>query len=264
MRNFFYLLFLAFIIIGCSPEIKPYPTPTNFDEYANAATQIAILTSVTATVETPNTLPVEEILDDASSQLIFRDDFDVQLKSGWEWVNEKKENWNVSGKPGFLQINVERGYFNLENASNVLLYNAPQRDFILETVILFDAQANEQFAGLIALESSKNYAQIGIGYCPTVVGCVGRGVYLDMYQDAKLSLPRNSMAYAENALFIQWVFIDGTMTVFTSKDNYSWFRAFQKPLNFDVKQVGLIAAQNSSEEPAIAAFDYFEIRQINP
>jgi beta-xylosidase len=263
MQKFVIFILIALTLSSCKAEIKPYPTPTNFDEYANAATQIAVLTSATATVDVQPEHS-EEILDEGKSNVIFRDDFDAQLKLGWEWVNEKKENWSLTTKPGFLQINVTNGYFNLKNASNVLLYNAPQGDFILETSILFDAQESEQFAGLIVLESSENYAQTGIGFCPVVIGCVGRGIYLDIYQNAKLSLPRNSMVYPENVLFIQWVLVDGTMTVFTSKDNYSWFKAFQKPLNFEVNQVGLIAAQNTSEELASAAFDYFEIRQITP
>lgn len=256
------MLALAFIIVGCNASITPQPIPDNFDEYIGGATQIAIITAPTPT--DVFTVPTAEPFD-LETRVIFRDDFDRQLRSDWVWVNERADTWSLSAQPGFLQINAIHGYFKLGNASNILLHDAPQDNFVIETSFTFDPRESEQFAGLIALDSNQNFVQAGIGFCATIVGCVGRGLYVDIYQNGNLTLPRNTAPYTNNNLLIRLVFQNGIMTVFTSQDNLSWFRMFERELPFNISQVGLIAAQNNFVEviPPIALFDYFEISLIS-
>lgn len=253
---------LAFTILGCNVSVTPQPVPINYDETASRATQIAILTTTTQTV-TPPASAVEPF-NNLETQVLFRDDFDRQLKSDWVWINEKTENWSLESKLGFLEINAINGYFNLANASNILLYDAPQNNFIIETSFIFDPDASDQFAGLIALDSNQNFIQAGIGYCSTSVGCVGRGLYVDVYENGNLILPRNNTQYVDNSLFIRLMFKDGFVSLFISQDKFSWFRMFEKEIQFNISRVGLIAAQNNDIEPIRASFDYFEISLINP
>lgn len=263
MRKKIIMLAFAFIVIGCNASITPQPVPSNFEENISGATQIAILTAPTSTdvFAVPTAEPFE-----LETRVIFRDDFTRQLRSDWIWVNERADTWSLSVQPGFLQMNAINGYFNLGNASNILLHDAPQDNFVIETSLNFDPQESEQFAGLIALDSNQNYVQAGIGFCTPVVGCVGRGLYVDVYQNGSLTLPRNTASYTYDNLLIRLVFQNGTMTVFSSQDNFSWFRMFERELSFNISQVGLIAAQNNFPEvlPPIALFDYFEISLISP
>lgn len=252
-------LALAFIVMGCGLSVKPLPTPTNFSEYESRATQIAIRAAPTSTllVPTPETFEL-------NSQVIFRDDFEQRLRSGWAWVNERADMWSLSAQFGFLQISALNGYFRLANASNVLLMAAPQNNFAIETSLKFDPQDSEQFAGLIALDSNQNFVQAGLGYCSPVVGCLGRGIYIDIYENGNLSLPRHMIAYDYDNLFIRLKFENGKITIHTSQDKLSWFRTFETELPFNVSQVGIIAAQNNYANviPSIALFDYFEISLI--
>lgn len=263
MTKKIFMLMLAFITIGCNASITPQPVPANFEEHISGATQIAVMTAPTTT--DVFAVPTAEPLD-LETQVIFRDDFDQQLKSGWAWLNERADTWSLETQPGFLQINAISGYYKLGNASNILLFDAPQDNFVIETSFIFDPEESEQFAGLIALDSNQNFIQAGLGYCAPVVGCLGRGLYVDVYQNGNLTLPRNAAAYTSNNLFIRLVFQDGKMILFTSQDNFSWFRMFERELPFDISQVGLIAAQNNYIEviPPIALFDYFEISLITP
>ncbi|MBL8098323.1 MAG: hypothetical protein JNK81_04035 [Anaerolineales bacterium] len=263
MTKKIFCLIFTFITIGCNASITPQPVPSNFEEHISGATQIAIITAPTPidVFAVPTAEPF-----DLETQVIFRDDFNRQLKSGWVWLNERADNWSLETQPGFLQINAISGYFKLGNASNILLFDAPQDNFVIETSLIFDPEDSEQFAGLIALDSNQNFIQAGIGYCAPVVGCVGRGLYADIYQNGNLTLPRNATTYTGNNLFMRLVFQNQKMTLFTSQDNFSWYRMFEKELSFDVSQVGLIAAQNNYIEviPPIALFDYFEVSLINP
>lgn len=260
MKKIYFIWALPLFILACSSSIQPNPTPVEFDEFALGATQIAIMTSTTPTIIAVQ--PTQET--NVSTQSIFRDEFEKSIDTEWKLINENPYNWSLTTKVGFLQITSTGGYFSLGNASNVLLRPAPQGDYILETSLLFEADESDQFAGIIAAESNQNFVQVGIGYCPITVGCVEHGLYVDIYQNGKLTLPRNMTKVSLDALFIRLVFQDNTLTVFTSHDGYSWFRMVEKDLVMNIQQVGLISAQNNSENIEIASFDYFEIRPISP
>ncbi len=258
-----FILTFTFIAIGCNAAITPQPTPDDFEEYIGGATQIALITAPTPT--DVFTMPTAEAFD-LEKQTVFRDDFVHYLKSGWVWVNEQANNWSLITQSGFLQVNVLSGYFNLGNASNVLLLDAPQDNFVIETSLVFDPEDSEQFAGLIALDSNQNFLQAGIGYCAPVVGCVGRGLYLDIYENGALTLPRHAVPYSADNLYLRLTFEGKKVTLFSSQDNFSWFRTFETEIGFDISRVGLIAAQNNNVDsiPLSALFDYFELSLLTP
>lgn len=262
MKKKSFIWALSFFVVACNNGIQPNPTPAEFNEFVIGATQIAILTSTTSTPDVIPTQPTQEVT--VSAQSIFRDDFSESLDQEWKLINETPHNWSITAKTGFLQINSLGGYFNLGNASNVLLRPAPQGDYILETSLLFEADESDQFAGIIAAESNQNFVQVGIGYCAIVVGCIEHGLYVDIYQNGNLTLPRSMTKIPSDALFIQLVFQANTLTVLASYDGHSWFRMVEKELNMNIQQVGLISAQNNSNNIKIANFDYFDIRSIAP
>lgn len=260
MKKIYFIWAFPLFILACSTSIQPNPTPAEFNEFALGATQIAIMTSTTPTIIAIQ--PTQE--SNLSTQTIFRDEFEESLDAEWKLINENPPNWSLTTKAGFLQINSIGGYFSLGNASNVLLRPAPQGDYILETSLLFEADESDQFAGIIAAESNQNFVQAGIGYCAIVVGCVEHGLYVDIYQNGKLTLPRNMAKIPLDVLFIRLVFQANSLTVFTSYDGYSWFRMLEKELTLNIQQVGLISAQNNTENIKIASFDYFDISLIAP
>lgn len=260
MKKIFFIWALPLFILACSNNIQPNPTPADFNELAIGATQIAILTSSTPTISAIQ--PTQE--SKIPTQSIFRDEFEETIDAEWKLINENPHNWSLTTKEGSLQITSIGGYFSLGNASNVLLRTAPQGDYILETSLLFEADESDQFAGIIAAESNQNFVQVGIGYCPITVGCVEHGLYVDIYQNGNLTLPRSMAKVSLDALFIRLVFQANTLTVFTSHDGYSWFRMVEKELTMNIQQIGLISAQNNSENIEIASFDYFDISLIAP
>jgi beta-xylosidase len=258
------ILLISLFTLSCSSTISAPPLPENFNEVSLAATQIA--NQINSTQSTPSPTDALAETGPLAKKVIFRDDFNVHLKSSWAWVNEDPNNWSLINKPGFLQINTTNGHFYLGNAKNVLLQPAPQDNFVVETSMLFDPSEGEQFAGLIILESNQNFIQVGLGYCPINIGCIQEGIYMDIYKNSQLILPRNAIAYnTGDAIFFRLAFEDGKITVTSSKDSLSWYRLFETETQMNIAQVGLITTQNSAEAKSdIATFDYFEISLLAP
>ncbi|MDP1548181.1 MAG: hypothetical protein Q8L87_19380 [Anaerolineales bacterium] len=245
------VLILFLLTSGCETAIQP-PTPqAGRVEISTATPQPVIITATAPSSETP---------DANNAETVFRDDFNSDLEPGWQWLNENPAAWNLVQFPGFLQIHAESGYINLGTAKNVLVRNAPEGDFIVEASLNYSPDDSDQFAGIVLLESTRDYLQVGLGYCPPVVGCPGPGFYVDIYKNGKFTLPRNSMSFTENALVIRVIVQAGTISVFTSPNGAVWYRSFQGPVDIKVVQVGLFAGQNNEVLTIPAMFDYFELK----
>lgn len=275
MKRYIILLFTGFIIIGCQSTITSPVNPTQVQQLSSATTQIASTQSVirtatqsaeqTATQDavnlltfgTPTPLPIG--MDDNSVNIIFRDDFDKVLLPDWQWSNEDPLNWSLTELPGSLQINVLGGYLNLHNASNVLTMPPPPGDFYIETALLFDPDTDNQFAGLFMYESDNDYIQTGIAYCSPIYECIGQGLYIDIYQDGKLLLPRNAIEFSQNSMAMRMARSEDKIIIYASPDGRIWYRIYEFTMGMDIKRVGVITGQSVDELPKPAVFEYFEI-----
>lgn len=263
MRKIPSLLLLGslFVFIGCAPSITPPGTPPGFDNVLETAAHMAESTPLvepdltTATLETIT-------MQDLPTEPLFRDDFDQQLSQGWFWQNEDPANWNLNKIPGALQINAVAGYVNLGNAKNVLLRPVPEGDFMAEASLLFNPDENDQFAGLILYESNRDFIQAGLGYCLPELGCKGNGVYVEIYKNGRLTLPRNMINYNDSTLVLRLIKEGNTASFFASRDGSAWYRSGQFSMEFTPNYIGLIAAQNNEILPLAATFEYFELTAL--
>ncbi len=275
MKKFIIFPFIAIIIISCQSKLIPPSDPEQIQNLSNAATQIALTGSARQTAtqaveqtatqsalyllnpQTPTPTAID--INNETATILFRDDFDKLLQTGWQWTNEIPENWSLIEKPGDLQINVVGGYVNLQNASNMLTVPAPQGDFYIETSLLFDPDTDNQFAGLIMYESDNEYIQTGASYCSPINGCIGKGLYIDIYQEGNLLLPRTAIDFIQDRLAIRMVHYTGKIVFYASLDGKVWYRISEFATDINVSRVGLITGQSIADLPKPALFEYFEI-----
>ena len=257
----YYLIVMAILVLtsGCTMEIQAPTAPAFLGELSATMTQASIETAMPATfTQTATATPGAFSSNDG--EVIFQDDFVESLEEGWEWVNEDPANWSLSTLPGALQIQSEFGYIQFGSAKNLLLRNVPQGDFMMETSINFSAREADQFAGIVLLESEKDFLQSGLGYCAEAVGCIQHAFYVDSYENGHLTLPREFLTFEDNIVAIQMVVRDGNLQIFTSPNGLVWYRTnFQRQLTFKPQKVGLFTGQNTSSGLIPATFAYFVI-----
>lgn len=257
------LIVMAIFVLtsGCIAEIQS-PTESAFSgELSSTLTQASIETEISAAF-TPTAMATTtpETVSESDGVTIFRDDFVESLEDGWEWVNENPSTWSLSAKYGALQIQSEFGYIQFGSARNLLFRNAPQGDFMVETSLNFSASDADQFAGIVLLESEKNFIQAGLGYCAAVLGCIQSGFYVDSFENGRLVLPREFFAFDGDVISVQMVIRDNVLQIFTSPDGLVWYRTlFSMPLTFTPQKVGIFTGQNTDSVLVPATFTYFEI-----
>jgi beta-xylosidase len=199
----------------------------------------------------------------APSTDLFRDEFNQVLAGGWSWQNEDAANWNLSVKPGWLEITVQRGHIVTGNYANLLLRSAPVGDFQIETSLDFEPSANFQFAGLIVYESDADFLQAGRAFCEGTDGCIGSGLYLDQYFNNTFQPPNFATPYEGGGLVhLRLQRRDDVYTFFASPDGLNWTEIGQHQSDITPLQVGLMAAQNNDGVPLPARFGYFMISGV--
>ncbi len=276
-RNFF-LFFIGLIIIIITIGRQVASVPTGAPELSGAATQFALTQFVyrTATKSAKQTATQNSLNDlvfgtptptstpalsatDALVEILFHDDFDQSLQPGWEWTREKPANWSLTKNPGSLRFDVFGGYINLHNASNFLSRPAPAGSYFIETAFSFNPYKSNQFAGLVLYESDDDFMQAGVSYCDPVFGCVGQGLYIDLYQNGNLLLPRNVDKFTDNRILMRIYHEGNKFTLYTSPNGGVWYQAREFIMDLDVKRVGIFTGQSADQAPTPAIFEYFVI-----
>lgn len=255
------LFSLVFLLIsGCGLSTKP-------TQIEISATEIPRTPTASATNNPPTTTPpplpnLTQTATAISDTIIFQDNFNGFLAKEWSWLNEDLANWSLQIVPGSLQINIGRGFLNLENASNVLLIPAPEGNFQIETKVTFPAGGVPHFAGLLLYESEKNFIQAGHAYCNPVNRCVGDGVYFEEYlQGDLLQEPYIAQKYNQESISLRLVYKDGAISFLSSPNGIAWYRINESIADFNIIQVGLVTGQNwESISPVL--FDYFQIKSL--
>jgi beta-xylosidase len=250
------LLLLIVIISACS-LLPPRPTLPSIQLTPLMSATATFLPSATPTPATPTITPTS-----TPDPKFFRDDFNGTLEAGWIWVREDPENWSMTALPGALQINVAGGYVAKQTNPNVLLRPAPEGDFQIQTQLTFRPTRNYQFAGLIIYEDNSNFLQAGRSYCGSV-GCVGPGLYMDLYENGDIVKPDFGQRYAEFDPLLLRLSRNGDAYTFEASTNGKvWFIIGKHTSGMNPLQIGLVTGQRLRGENLPATFEYFEVRSL--
>ena len=243
------------VVSGCSAPENPLPVPTRTPFSVPTETP---LPPPTVTLEPTTTLEPSPTPD----PLIFRDDFDGSLNDGWQWVHENQNYWSLTNNSGWLEIMARSGHVGSGDIDNLLLRQAPEGNYELETKLIFDPSENFQFAGLLIYESAANFVQFGRAFCG-YAQCAGDGFYLDMTTDGNVT-PENFAATAPDTdtIYLRLRREGGTFTAYSSEGGEEWklIGAHQSPMK--PMFVGLVSGQAYNSVPKPAQFDYFMIKAL--
>ncbi len=110
-------------------------------------------------------------------------EFEGELPSGWEWINEDASNWTLTEVPGALRIVSQRGTISgdLLDTANVLVRDAPSGHFDIVTRLTFDPTTDFQNAAIFIQIGDAYVISLGRGFCQKSedASCIGNGVYFD-------------------------------------------------------------------------------------
>lgn len=238
-------LLLALTLIACATPTPPPSTETPIPPPTNTPLP------PTATVE-PSPTP---------DPLLFRDDFEGTLGEDWSWTNENKGYWNLTNNPGWLEITALPGHVGDGSIKNMLLRNAPDGNYELETHLKFQPTGNFQIAGLLIYESAANHTVFGrafCGHCPA-----GDGYYFDMTIDGNFTGENfGTAAPAVDTLYLRLRREGNTYTSYGSEDGTDWQVIGTHTSEMSPMFVGLVSGQAVNTNPKPAQFDYFVINAL--
>ncbi|MFM8427320.1 MAG: hypothetical protein ACKOBL_19310 [Chloroflexota bacterium] len=257
MKKFLWMLIILFTVSACGERAgDSESTPILLSTPSITIRELPSSTPNPTSIAIPT--PTTEL-----PTVLFEDNFEGSLNSGWEWQNEQIDLWNLTNVPSFLQIDVVGGYVNLGNFSNLLLRPAPQGNFKIETYLEFRPRRNNQFAGIILYSSNDNYIQAGRAYCAPVYGCIGKGMYLDIYQAGELQLPRKAARFDNDGVYLRLTRNGTTVDLSVSENNNIWYRVSSFMTDMDIQKIGIVTGQSLENEPVPAIFDYFIVSAID-
>lgn len=105
-------------------------------------------------VPPPQTPPVGSPLS------TYSDEFNGTLGPQWSWIREDPSKHGFTG--GQLSITVNGDlYRDANNATNLLVENQPNGNYVMETKITFDPNQNYQQAGLLVYSDDDHYIKVG-------------------------------------------------------------------------------------------------------
>ena len=255
VKNTSFAFVLSVLVLSaCGTLATPQPVPT----------------STLAPTDTPIPLPTETPVpptatlepSPTSDPLLFRDDFEGSLGEGWQWVEENPNYWSLTNNLGWLEIMARAGHVGNGDIDNLLLRQAPEGNFELETKVNFKPSENFQFAGLLIYESAANFIQFGRAFCG-FAQCAGDGFYIDMTDNGNF----NSENFATPAPETDTVYLrlrreGNTFTAYVSEDGLELKLIGAHNSEMEPLFVGLLAGQAVNSVPKPAQFDYFIINAL--
>jgi beta-xylosidase len=195
--------------------------------------------------------------------VVFRDDFQGALGSGWAWENEDSARWNLTDVPGAVRIILQDGGINWPTAArNVLLRQPPAGKFEIETLVRFTPTSDFQLAGLVAYQDGTTALQLGRGFCAPKEYCVGNAIYFDNLTGGdRVGSNFATSTASQSQAYLRLRREGDTYTGFYSEDGTNWTVIGQHTSPLSPLRVGLIAAQAISAETT-ADFEYFTITTL--
>jgi beta-xylosidase len=237
-----------------APTITDTPTPIK--------TAIPIQNSSTP-VPTNTRIPTYTATVTLTEQpVIFRDDFDQELKEGWRWIRGNPQNWSLTQVPGFLSIILQQGFFSTRDLENMLTREIPSGVFQISTLVRFRPAGNFQSAGLYIYQDAANFVFVGRGFCNNRPGCLGNGLYFQTSQDGNMDPKNFATKVANNSLvYLMMKREKNIYTAFFSEDGKVWKLFGKHTNNMNPSLTGIAAGQ--AVDPGYAAeFDFFTLERI--
>jgi len=247
--------FLGIALLGDRLRQSPIATSAATEAIAPTDSPDPLPTSTVQTVSVPAT--------EISPANIFQDDFVDQLTQGWTWLGENPAKWSLSKVPGSLQIMVADASFDGPALPpNILLREPPAGDFEITTSLRFEPTTNFQAAGLVVFQEQGNVLLLGRAFCDVEGYCLGDGLYFDKYENAQIPEASPQVSFREPVTYLRLQRIGNTYIAYYSADGENWTKLGEHTRDFSQIRVGLVAAQSSTEIPAL--FDYFTMKSLQP
>lgn len=222
-------------------------------------------TSIAVPTNTPAPLPTETSIPPTinSGALLFQDEFEGSLDSGWEWLRENNNDWSLTNNAGWLEIMAGFGSINGGNVNNLLLRPIPEGNFELETRLKFKPAENQQIAGLLIYENAANHIQFGYGLCDAPQ-CAGEGLYLDLMTGGSFDSENFATKATGTEIIYLRLRLEGNIfTAYASENGQDWNLIGAHNNEIKPLLVGLVAGgafNRTVQTPA--QFDYFVINTL--
>jgi len=250
-KNLFIILAIgSWIFLACQSAATSIPIPT---ATSVPPTNTSLPTNTPLPTETPKPtmtpLPVG---------VLFRDDFEGELQSGWEWENENPAKWTFTDD-GWLQIIGEYNSLLGENQQNNLLwYSLPAGDFVVTVHLKTKPFENFQQAAIFIYEDPENYVTINRGYCdPCSTG--GNGFYMD-YKIGGEWGGYKAKTDSED-VYLRLESKGNTISGYYATVPDQWERLGRFGNFFQFRKVGIGVSNVRASNDVVGLFDYFEISQ---
>lgn len=191
----------------------------------------------------------------------FNDEFNGSIDARWQWVRPDVTRQLIIGSQ--LTIITQNGalYSNqFNNARNLLLQEAPQGTYVLETKVSFSADSTFHNAGLLYYQDDDNFVNVAKGFY------LGFPVALMMWEEGGNFVLRTVEIANNSTLYLRLnVFNSGSFTGEFSTDRMTWTSIATAAPAFpgSAAKVGIKAANgegvNVSQRQIPARFDYFRV-----
>jgi regulation of enolase protein 1 (concanavalin A-like superfamily) len=252
---------LTVLVIACSlilsacqstPQataLAPSEAPIKAEVAAPTNTLVPSETPLPTDTPVPTQTPLPE-------NVLFRDDFNGPLQTGWEWENENPQMWGFTGD-GWLRIKGESDSLLGQNYQNNLLwYPLPEGNFIVTVHLSTHPSQNFHQAAIFIYEDPKNYVTINRGYCD-VCGTGGNGFYMD-YKIGRDWGDYQAKTQA-NDVYLRLESNDMTITGYYATEPDQWQRLGRVGNYFQFKKVGIGVSNLGAGNMVVGLYDYFEI-----
>jgi beta-xylosidase len=183
--------------------------------------------------------------------------------SGWNGRGNDPNNISLSEQKGLLRLSATTSYAFHDGTASLLIRQAPEQDFVIETRMTFVPNADAQFAGLVVYESKNAYLEAGRGFCRRSAECAGDGLFLDRFINGSIQTPRLFQPYKDSdTLYLRLQRRGSVYRFYASPNDAIWQPIGERHSDITPLYVGLFAGQNNGPLVVPAYFDYFQISQI--
>jgi len=217
-------------------------------------------------INSPTTAPASEEAPSKAGDIIFRDDFDGSLASGWDWTRADEGQWSLTNSPGSLQTDlVQTSDPYSSGADTLLLRSIEEDDFEIITKVTFEPQYNFQRVGLVIAEDNQNFLALLRAYAD-VGDNPGNGVYFDHVAQTAPNYDgpdfRNFATPISDPanVYLKLRKEGQTYTGYYSLDGQSWSMIGEHLSQIAPVSYGLLIGR--SDQPISAEFEYFEINNL--
>jgi len=249
------------------PDGSNYDLQAFFDYLEIARVETPVIASPQIPQPTPEPIPPTEtpipMPTPLPDGLLFRDDFEGYLQTGWEWNNEDPERWKFVDLAGSKWLQLTGG----QGRNNFLLREAPGGSYVITAHIIANPSENFQQANIGVYENFDNYIVLNIGFCDLCVEG-GDGFYMETFidnnpfQDAYIVARDPELQDVYLRLVIEE---GGSITGYyaTPQEPDNWIKIGAFGNYFEFVKVGIgasnVLGENATENDIVALYEYFEI-----